>query len=86
MLHKVSLCPSGTSALKNHGQKAAEKIFVSKEPRKKAFSRCRRGSWGGEKPYAMLVLPNGAALNRTERRHDEPSDVKRGDADSSGRG
>jgi len=86
MLHKVSSCPSGTSALKNHGQKTAEKIFVSKEPRKNAFSCCRRGSWGGEKSCAMLVLPNGAALNRTERRHDEPNDVKRGDADSSGRG
>ena len=67
-MHKVFLRPSGASALNFHAQKSAEKNFVSKEPRKKAFSRCRRGSWGGEKPCAMLVLPNGAAPNRTAAR------------------
>ena len=86
MLHEISQCPSGTSALKNHGQKTAEKIFVSKEPRKTPFPAAAANHGAAKKPCAMLVLPNGAAMNRTERRHDEPNDVKRGDADSSGRG
>lgn len=86
MLHKVSLCPSGTSALKNHGQKAAEKILFLKSREKTPFRAAAVGHGAAKKSCAMLVLPNGAAPNRTERRHDEPNDVKRGDADSSGHG
>ena len=66
--------------------KSAEKNFVSKEPRKSAFLHCRFRSRSAAKTCAMLVLPSGEAPNRTERRHDEPNDVKRGDADSSGHG
>ena len=85
-MHKVFLHPSGASALNFHAQKSAEKNFVSKEPRKSAFLHRRFRSRSAEKTCAMLVLPSGEAPNRTERRHDEPNDVKRGDADSSGHG
>ena len=85
-MHKVFLHPSGASALNFHAQKTAEKNFVSKEPRKSAFLHRRFRSRSAAKTCAMLVLPNGEAPNRAERRHDEPNDVKRGDADSSGHG
>ena len=85
-MHKVFLHPSGASALNFHAQKSAEKNFVSKEPRKSAFLHRHFRSRSAAKTCAMLVLPSGEATNRTERRHDEPNDVKRGDANSSGRG
>ena len=85
-MHKVFLNLSGASALNFHAQKSAEKNFVSKEPRKSAFLHRRFRSRSAAKTCAMLVLPSGEAPNRTERRHDEPNDVKRGDADSSGHG
>ena len=85
-MHKVFLHPSGASALNFHAQKSAEKNFVSKEPRKSAFLQRRFRPRSAAKTCAMLVLPSGEAPNRTERRHDEPNDVKRGDADSSGHG
>ena len=67
-------------------RKRLKKFLFLKSREKKPFRAAAVDHGAAKKPCAMLVLPNGAALNRTERRHDEPNDVKRGDADSSGRG
>ena len=67
-------------------KKRLKKFLFLKSHEKTPFRAAAADHGAAKKPCAMLVLPNGAALNRTERRHDEPNDVKRGDADSSGRG